>query len=125
MKLAEGSEDLVAACPGGPATRHIVNARVLEALGPEGFFINIARGSVVDTAALIDALDRGVIAGAGLDVFDYEPLTADDPFLKLDNTVITPHLGFVTQDSYKEFYRETVESVDMFLKGTPVRVLNG
>ena len=50
---------------------------------------------------------------------------ADDPFLKLDNTVITPHLGFVTQDSYKEFYRETVESIDMFLKGTPVRVLNG
>ncbi|HEX4327850.1 MAG TPA: 2-hydroxyacid dehydrogenase [Burkholderiales bacterium] len=97
VKLAEDSEYLVAACPGGPATRHIVNAQVLEALGPEGFFVNIARGSVVDTAALIDALERGVIAGAGLDVVEGEPVVPEG-LLKSNKVLFTPHMAGRTPD---------------------------
>jgi lactate dehydrogenase-like 2-hydroxyacid dehydrogenase len=91
-KLARDSDFLVAACPGGPATRHLVNAGVLNALGSNGILVNISRGSVVDTAALITALETGGIAGAGLDVFEGEP---DLPaaLLACPNTVFTPHIA--------------------------------
>jgi phosphoglycerate dehydrogenase-like enzyme len=105
-------------------TRGLIGAAELAQMKPTAYLINTSRGPIVDRGALLDALQNRRIAGAGLDVFDYEPVENDDPFLKLDNTVITPHLGFVTQDSYRAFYRDTVESVDMFLKGTPVRVIN-
>ncbi len=91
-QLARDSDFLVAACPGGAATRHLVNAAVLQALGPEGFLINISRGSVVDTAALIAALETGAIAGAGLDVFEGEP-AIPAALLQCRNTVFTPHIA--------------------------------
>ncbi len=91
-ELARDSDYLVAATPGGPATRHMVNAQVLAALGKDGFFINIARGSVVDTQALIAALDGGVIAGAGLDVVEGEP-AVPEALLKSNKVLFTPHLG--------------------------------
>lgn len=91
-QLARDSDFLVAACLGGAATRHLVNAGVLQALGPEGFLINISRGSVVDTAALVAALDSGTIAGAGLDVFEVEP-AIPAALLKCRNTVFTPHIA--------------------------------
>ena len=98
MKLADWSEVLVLACPGGPATRHIVTAEVLDALGPRGFLINISRGATVMEEALIDALSSGRIAGAGLDVFENE--TDIDPrFFKLDNAVLTPHVAAVTTET--------------------------
>lgn len=92
VELAERSQFLIVACPGGPATRHLINRDVLAALGRDGFLINIARGSIVDTAALIDALKAGDIAGAGLDVYESEP---DIPaaLLALDNLVCTPHMA--------------------------------
>lgn len=91
-QLARDSDFLVLACPGGAATRHLVDARVLAALGPRGVLVNISRGSVVDTAALIAALEAGGIAGAGLDVFEAEP---DLPaaLLACRNTVLTPHIA--------------------------------
>lgn len=92
LGLAEDSDYLVAACPGGAATRHLVNAAVLEALGPQGWFVNIARGSVVDTAALIEALRSGKIAGAGLDVVDGEPEVPAE-LLACDNVMFTPHIA--------------------------------
>lgn len=91
-QLARDSDFLVAACPGGAATRHLVNAAVLKALGPEGFLVNISRGSVVDTAALMAALESGAIAGAGLDVFEGEP-ALPAALLKCRNTVFTPHIA--------------------------------
>lgn len=97
VALARDSEYLVAACPGGPETRHIVNAQVLEALGKDGFFINIARGSVVDTQALIAALDNGTIAGAGLDVVEGEPVVPEG-LLKSDKVLFTPHMAGRTPD---------------------------
>lgn len=90
--LAQHCDFLVLACPGGPATHHLVDATVLDALGSEGFLINVARGSVVDTTALITALQNGAIAGAALDVYEHEP---DVPaaLRALDNVVLTPHVS--------------------------------
>ncbi|KAG1196965.1 hypothetical protein G6F35_012892 [Rhizopus arrhizus] len=88
--LAAASDFLVVATPGGAGTRHLVNAEVLDALGPDGYLVNIARGSVVDTAALIAALAEKRIAGAGLDVVDGEPLVPD-ALKQLGNVVLTPH----------------------------------
>jgi phosphoglycerate dehydrogenase-like enzyme len=88
------------------------------------FLINTSRGPIVDEQALVQALREGVIAGAGLDVFDTEPLPHEHTFLTLPNTLITPHVGYVTVEGYEIFYRQTVECISQFLNGTPVRVLN-
>ncbi|WP_457588230.1 2-hydroxyacid dehydrogenase [Ensifer canadensis] len=92
VALAGISDFLVVACPGGPATRHLVNREVLEALGPKGFLVNISRGMVVDTAALVEVVQRGGIAGAGLDVFEGEP-ELPTALRDLDNVVLTPHMA--------------------------------
>ncbi len=90
--LATWADFLVVATPGGAGTQHLVNAAVLEALGPRGVVVNIARGSVIDTAALAQALCAGTIAGAGLDVYESEPAPPDE-LLALDNVVLTPHVA--------------------------------
>jgi D-3-phosphoglycerate dehydrogenase len=92
VELARDSDFLVAACPGGPETRHLVDRAVLAALGSNGFLVNIARGSVVDTAALIEALGAGTIAGAGLDVVEGEP-ELPAALLEAPNVVLTPHMA--------------------------------
>ncbi|MEO8536001.1 MAG: 2-hydroxyacid dehydrogenase [Betaproteobacteria bacterium] len=96
--LAAESDFLVVACPGGAATRHLVDARVLAALGRNGTLINIARGSIVDESALVRALADGTIRGAGLDVFDDEP-NIPPALLELDNVVLLPHLGSATRET--------------------------
>jgi len=105
-------------------TRGLVGARELALIKPTAYLINISRGPIVDEAALIDVLQRGAIAGAGLDTVDVEPLPADHPFLKLSNTLLTPHLGYVTQESYRVFYAGVVEDIRAFTSGEPVRVVN-
>lgn len=92
IALARASDYLVAACPGGASTYHIVDASVLAALGPQGFFVNVARGSVVHTEDLVHALQTGAIAGAGLDVLESEP-EVPDALRALDNLLITPHMA--------------------------------
>ncbi|MGO4332150.1 2-hydroxyacid dehydrogenase [Cupriavidus sp. 2TAF22] len=96
--LAEWADFLVIATAGGPETRHLVSASVLEALGPQGFLINIARGTVVDEAALVDALVNKRIAGAGLDVFENEPQVPQALFA-LDNVVLLPHIASGTNET--------------------------
>ena len=93
--LAAEVDFLVVITPGGAATRKLINAEVLTALGPQGYLINVARGSVVDETALIAALQDGTIAGAGLDVFEAEP-NVPDALCALDNVVLTPHIGSAT-----------------------------
>ncbi len=93
--LAAESDFLVVITPGGAGTRHLINAGVLAALGSKGILVNVARGSVVDEAALIDALERGVIAGAGLDVFDNEP-HVPARLMALPQVVLVPHIGSAT-----------------------------
>ncbi len=92
VELAKHSDYMVVAIPGGPATKHMVNATVLEALGPKGYLINIARGSVIDEQAMVEALASGKIAGAGLDVFQDEPRVPEALFT-LDNVVLQPHVA--------------------------------
>mgnify|MGYP002876892832 FL=1 len=105
-------------------TRALVGARELGLMKPTSYFINISRGPIVDEAALIDTLQRGAIAGAGLDTLDVEPLPKDHPLLKLDNTVITPHVGYVTEEGYRAFYSGIVEDIRAFCSGEAVRVIN-
>lgn len=100
VDLAGRVDFLVLTCPGGPATEKLVDARVLAALGPEGFLINISRGSVVDEPALIAALEAGTIAGAGLDVFASEP-NFDRTFLTFENVVLQPHYATLTVETRK------------------------
>jgi phosphoglycerate dehydrogenase-like enzyme len=104
-------------------TRGLVGARELALMKPAAFLVNTSRGPIVDEDALVEALRGRRIAGAGLDVFDEEPLPPGHPFLQLDNTLITPHLGYVTLETYDRFYGEAVEDVLGWLSGAPVRVI--
>jgi lactate dehydrogenase-like 2-hydroxyacid dehydrogenase len=118
-EMARDVDYLVAACPGGPGTRHIVNAAVLSALGKDGFFINIARGSVVDTNALIAALEGGVIAGAGLDVVDGEPVVPE-ALLNSDKVLFTPHMAGRTPDVIWAQVDLFLANVDAAFAGKPL-----
>jgi phosphoglycerate dehydrogenase-like enzyme len=86
-------------------------------------FINTSRGPIVQTQALADALRNGTIAGAGLDVYDQEPLPVDSPLRNLPRSVLTPHLGYVTRNTYEVFYGDAVEDVAAWVAGEPIRVI--
>ncbi len=105
-------------------TRGLLGARELALMKPTAYLINTSRGPIVEEAALLNALRSGTIAGAGLDVFDEEPLPGDHPLLSLDNVLLTPHLGYVTQETYLNFYGQTLENVRSFIAGNPQRVMN-
>ncbi len=105
-------------------TRGLLGEKELALLKPGAFLVNSSRGPIISEQALVNTLRAKAIAGAGLDVFDREPLPADHPLLKLDNVVLTPHLGYVTEEVYRFFYGETLENIAAFLKGEPTRVLN-
>jgi D-3-phosphoglycerate dehydrogenase len=106
-----------------PRTRGLIGAKDLGLMKPTAYFINTSRGPIVEEAALVDVLRNKKIAGAGLDVYDVEPLPLDHPYRKLDNAVITPHLGYVTEDNYRRFYGQMVENIQAFLAGKPLRVI--
>ena len=104
-------------------TRGLVGRDELERMKPSAILVNTSRGPIVDEAALLDALSSSRIAGAGLDVFDTEPLAPDHPLRSAPRTVLTPHLGYVTEKAYEAFFREAVEDVAAWIAGTPVREL--
>jgi lactate dehydrogenase-like 2-hydroxyacid dehydrogenase len=118
-ELARQVDFLVVATPGGPATRHLVDGRVLDALGQDGILINIARGSVVDQAALIDALTLGKIAGAGLDVFDGEPNVPAE-LIALSNVVLQPHQAGATIEGVEAAMDLAVRNLRAHFAGQPV-----
>jgi lactate dehydrogenase-like 2-hydroxyacid dehydrogenase len=123
LELAKAADFLIVACPGGAATRHLVNADVLAALGAKGTLINIARGSVVDEAALIAALQSGVIRGAGLDVFENEP-QVPQALMDCENAVLLPHLGSGTHETRRAMAALVVDNLAAHFGGkallTPV-----
>ena len=104
-------------------SRGIVGAEDLARMKPTAFIVNTSRGPLIDQDALIAALKAGRIAGAGLDVFDVEPLPQDHPILAAPNTMLTPHLGYVTQQNYRAYYQGCVEAIEAFNAGAPVRVI--
>ncbi len=104
-------------------TRGLVGAAELARMKPDAFLINTSRGPIVDEVALIAALKAKKIGGAGIDVYDVEPLPMDHPYRGLDNVVMTPHLGYVTENSLGQFYRHMVEDIRAWLDGKPVRIV--
>jgi lactate dehydrogenase-like 2-hydroxyacid dehydrogenase len=117
--LAAASDFLVVCTPGGPATRHLVNARVLAALGAEGYLVNVARGSIVDTQALVDALERRTIAGAALDVYENEP-EVPAALWRLDNAVLMPHVGGFTHEAFRAAFELMRENLRAHFAGRPL-----
>lgn len=112
-ELARWADYLVVITAGGPETRHLVNAEVLDALGPDGFLVNVARGSVVDEAALLAALQQGRIAGAGLDVYQDEP-RVPEAFFALDNVVLAPHMASGTRETRQAMADRVAENLAAF-----------
>ncbi|KWF94719.1 hydroxyacid dehydrogenase [Burkholderia diffusa] len=117
--LAQWADFLIVATPGGAGTRHLIDRAVLDALGPGGFLVNVSRGSVVDTAALAEALSERRIAGAGLDVYEGEPeppraLTA------LDNVVLTPHMGGWSPEAFDRSVQQFLDNAARHFAGEPV-----
>ncbi|RBY91075.1 D-2-hydroxyacid dehydrogenase family protein [Blastococcus sp. TF02A-30] len=106
-------------------TRGLITADDLALLKHTAVLVNTSRGPIVDQAALLDVLHDGRIGGAGLDVFDVEPLPAGHPLRSAPRTVLTPHLGYVTRNTYEVYYRDAVDDVAAFVAGSPVRVLEG
>jgi phosphoglycerate dehydrogenase-like enzyme len=104
-------------------SRGLVGSAELAAMKPSAYLVNTSRGPLVDTEALVAALHGGQIAGAGIDVYNVEPLPPDHPLRKAPHTVLTPHLGYVTEDTYKVFFADAVEDVLAYLDGAPVRVI--
>jgi len=104
-------------------TRGLIGADDFARMKPTAIFVNTSRGPIVQEQALIDAVRNGTIAGAGLDVYDREPLPPDHPIRTLPRTVLTPHLGYVTRGTYEVFYGEAVEDVAAWMRGEPIRTL--
>jgi phosphoglycerate dehydrogenase-like enzyme len=106
-------------------SRGLIGARELGLMKPRAVLVNTSRGPIVEEAALAAALSEGRLAGAAVDVYDTEPLPAGHPFLALDNILTTPHIGYVTEETYRVFFGEAVEDIAAWLDGTPVRVIVG
>ena len=119
LALAGEVDFLIVATPGGAGTRHLVDAAVLDALGPQGFLVNIARASVVDTDAMVAALREGRIAGAGLDVFDAEP-EVPQALKALDNVVLTPHVAGQSPEAARDTVALVLRNLQAFFAGEPV-----
>ena len=119
QSLAKASDVLFLACPATPETEKMINAKVLEALGPQGYLINIARGSVVDETALLVALQQKWIAGAALDVFENEP-NPNPEFLNIDNVLLTPHIGSATSETRQLMTNLAIDNLEAFYNKKPL-----
>ena len=108
----------------GERTRGIVGRREIGLMKPTAYFINTARGPLADEDALVDALREKRIAGVGLDVYHHEPMEAGHPLYAFDTAVLTPHIGYVVEDSFRAFYEDTVENIVSWLDGKPLRLRN-
>jgi lactate dehydrogenase-like 2-hydroxyacid dehydrogenase len=117
--LAKACDVLFLACPASPETEKMINAEVLEALGPKGYLINIARGSVVDETALLVALQQKTIAGAALDVFENEP-NPNVGFLNIDNVLLTPHIGSATSETRQLMTNLAIDNLEAFYNQQPL-----
>ena len=118
-ELAADSDFLVVSCPGGNATHKLVNGDVMEALGPHGILVNIARGTVIDEATMIEMLQSGKLGAAGLDVFEKEP-HVPEALLTMDNVVLQPHNGSATNQTRIAMGHLVLDNLEAFFAGKPV-----
>jgi lactate dehydrogenase-like 2-hydroxyacid dehydrogenase len=123
-ELADFADILIVCCPGGDKTRHLIDGAVLSSLGPSGFLVNVSRGTVVDEAALINALENGLIRGVALDVFENEPLIGSK-LATFNNVILTPHVGSATEETRHTMLRLALDNIERVLEGrcalTPVQ----
>ncbi len=119
VEMARAADTLVCITPGGAETRHLVNAGVIAALGPNGMLVNVSRGSVIDEAALVTALEAGKLGGAGLDVFEAEP-KIPEALKSMDNVILTPHIGSATVETRRAMGDLTCDNLSQFLRDRTV-----
>ena len=119
VQLAKESDVVMVACPGGDATKNLVSRAVIDAIGPKGYIVNIARGSIIDEPALLEALQQNRIAGAGLDVFVDEP-RVPEAFFALDNVVLQPHVGSATHTTRKAMGQLVIDNLAAHFAGKPL-----
>ena len=122
-KLLESSDVVTIHLVLSDRTRGLIGSAELQRMKPTAYLVNTSRGPIVQEAALLGALGTRQIAGAALDVYDQEPLPSDHPLRKLDNVLLTPHIGYVTVENYHKIYCQAVENIRAFLEGKPIRVL--
>jgi phosphoglycerate dehydrogenase-like enzyme len=122
-ELLSTSDVVTIHVPLNSGTRGLVGAGELARMKPTAFLVNTSRGAIVDESALIRALHDGTIAGAGLDVYDTEPVAADHPLLDAPNTVLLPHLGFVSRENLAVFYQSSADNIAAWLDGTPIQLV--
>jgi len=120
--LFSDSDLLTIHMPLVPASRGLVTSEDLGRMKSSAYIVNTSRGPIVDENALVDACRNGTIAGAGVDVYDVEPLPTDHPFRSIDNMILTGHIGYVTRDNYEGMYAHAIENITGWLDGTPLRV---
>jgi phosphoglycerate dehydrogenase-like enzyme len=123
QELLETADVISIHMPLSDASRGLFGAAELALMKPSAYLVNTSRGPIVDEAALLDVLRSGRIAGAGLDVYDIEPLPVDHPLRSMPNTLLLPHIGYVTSDNYRTFFRHVVEDIVAYTAGAAVRVL--
>jgi phosphoglycerate dehydrogenase-like enzyme len=124
-ELLETADVVSLHCPLNDETKHLINADRLKQMREDAYLVNTTRGPVVDEQALVDALRKGEIKGAGLDVFEEEPmLNANHPLLGMNNVLCTPHLGYVEERTYESYYGTAVEQILAFVAGAPINVAN-
>jgi phosphoglycerate dehydrogenase-like enzyme len=107
----------------GDRSRGLVTSEELALMKDSAFIVNTSRGPIIDHDALVEALQTGTIAGAGLDVYDTEPISDSDPLLSCENTVLSPHLGYVSDETLSDMYAQVIEDLQQYRAGTPVRVV--
>jgi phosphoglycerate dehydrogenase-like enzyme len=123
-ELFSTSDAITIHVPMSPATRGLVGREDIARMRASAVLVNTSRAPIVDEQALIEALHSRRIGGYGVDVYESEPLTWDHPYRHLDNVVATPHIGYVTEENYRLFFGQSLENLDAFLQGTPLRVIN-
>jgi phosphoglycerate dehydrogenase-like enzyme len=110
--------------PMSPTTRGLVGREDIALMKLDAVIINTSRAPIIDQAAVIEALQQKRIGGMGVDVYESEPLAQDHPYRHLVNVVATPHIGYVTEENYRLFFGQSLENLEAFLKGAPLRVIN-
>jgi phosphoglycerate dehydrogenase-like enzyme len=123
-KLFSSADFITLHMPLSDRSRGIVSAADIATMRSDAYLINTSRGPLVDERALVAALESNAIAGAGLDVYDVEPLPLDHPYRRLENTVLTPHLGYVVEDSYRQSHNQMIENIEAWIAGSPSREMS-